>query len=102
SCFIFSPAINIIMPNMSFYNLPREHQSICLSFCTALANIGAMFGTYYAILFMSAFKGFSFVMFGKTFITAQLMPGFTGIMIILFGFLVFFFNLRDKKEATEE
>lgn len=101
-CFVFSPALNIIIPNMSFYNLPKESQTICLSVSSTFANLGAMCGTYYAIFFMSTFKDVSFELFGHTFVTAQMMPCFTGAMIILFGIFVYRLSKKEQRAKREK
>lgn len=101
-CYIFSPALNIILPNMSFYHLPKESQTICLSVSSTFANLGAMCGTYYAIFFMSAFQDCSFELFGKTFVTGQIMPCFTGAMIILFGLFVYRLHQKEQRAKREK
>lgn len=101
-CYTFSPALNIIIPNMSFYNLPKESQTICLSVSSTFANLGAMCGTYYAIFFMSTFQDFSFELFGKTIVTAQIMPCFTGAMIILFGIFVHHLSQKEQRAKREK
>ena len=105
-CNVFSPAINIILGNMSYYNLPRESQSVCLPFCTAFANIGAMRGTGYSILFMTLFEDMKLRLFGITFVTPQVMTVVTGVFLIIYGVFVYFFNQKEeaakKKEALTE
>lgn len=105
-CNVFSPAINIILGNMSYYNLPRESQSVCLPFCTAFANIGAMCGTGYSILFMTLFEDMKLKLFGITFVTPQVMTVVTGVFLIIYGIFVYFFNQKEeaakKKEALTE
>ncbi len=97
-CHIFSVAINIVISNMSYYNLPRESQSVCLPFCATFLYLGAMCGTGYSILFMSLFENLKIDLFGVTFVTPQIMPVITGVYLILYGIFVFFVHKKEKVE----
>jgi len=98
-CHLFSPAINIIISNMSFYHLPRESQSVCLPFSATFTYIGAMCGTGYAILFMTLFEDLQFSLLGMTFYAPQIMTVITGVFIFVYGIVV---KYLDSKEIAEK
>lgn len=96
-CNLMSPAINIIMANMSFYHIPEKNQSVYLTFCTTLSMIGALLGNYYATTFMTLTEGVSFSFFGMPFQSAQVAVFVTGCLILVLGVIVFFLNRMENK-----
>jgi len=102
-CHIMSPGINIVMANMAYYNLPRQNQSVYLTFCTTISMIGALLGNYYATMFRSFAEGLTINIFGVIFTTPQIMVTVTGLLILLLAVIVYFIHLRERKNhQTEE
>ncbi|NMA08071.1 MAG: MFS transporter [Clostridiales bacterium] len=94
-CFLFSPAVNLVMSNMAFYNIPRENQTIYLSFCSTLSMVGAILGNLFATQFMLRTADVDFRVFGMHMLNNQFMPTITGLLIMLLGGIVYFIHRRE-------
>ena len=104
-CFLLSPAINLVMANIAYYNIPEKNQTIYLSFYSFCSMIGAILGNLFATQFMLHTEGRTFRMFGVPMISNQFLPTITGLLIIALGVIVFFLDRREirlKKEAPPE
>ncbi len=104
-CFLLSPAINLVMANMAFYNIPKTNQTIYLSFNSTVSMIGAILGNLFATQFMLRTEGMSFRVLGVSMINNQFLPMITGLLVVALGVIVFFINQREihiKKNTPPE
>lgn len=102
---ILSPAINLVHSNLAFYKIPRENQTVYLSFYSTVANIAAILGNLFATQFMLRTEGMMFNILGINMHPGQLLPGITGLFIMSLGVIAFFLNKREERldaiEAAE-
>ena len=103
-CFLMSPAINIVNSNMAFYHIPRENQTLYLSFCSTASMLAAILGNLFATQFMLRTEGFTFRLLSVPMESGQFLPFITGCLIILLSGIIYFIDRRDRKthSADEE
>ena len=104
-CYLISPGLNLVNANMAFYNIPRENQTVYLSFCSAASMVAAILGNLFATRFMLIFEDHMFRMFGVDMYPGQFLVSITGALIILLGVIVFFIERREiaeKKRHPEQ
>jgi len=101
-CNMSAPGINISYANLAYYNLPRQNQTVYLTFASTLACIGALLGTYYATTFRQLADGLSITLFNIVFTTPQIMVSVTGTLLIVLSVIVYFLNVHEKKLIAAE
>lgn len=104
-CYLISPGLNLVNANMTFYNIPRENQTVYLSFCSAASMVAAILGNLFATRFMLRFETHMFHLFGVEMYPQQFIVTIPGVLIILLGVIVFFLDRREiaeKKLHPEE
>jgi len=96
-CNIMAPGINISYANLAYYNLPRQNQTVYLTFASTVACIGALLGTYYATWFRGFADGWVINIFSIPFTTPQIMVSVTGLLLVVLAAIVYVLDRHDRK-----
>jgi len=100
--FTLSPAINLFVSNLAYHNIPRENQTVYLSFFSTVANLAAVIATLISTQYMLFTEGMTFNIFGVIMLPEQFIAIFTGSLISLAGIIVFFFSKNEEKIKKKE
>lgn len=94
---VFNAGLSLIFANMIYYNIPRENQTVFVSFYSAITTLAALLGNIYATNFASFFEGHTFRVFGITAQLGQFMQMMTGVYLFCLSFFYFFVDRHEKK-----